>query len=98
MATKGTQLTTGGEEAAKGRGEKPRSLAIAEHGVDTGEEFAFLMSALIADIIAGRVNPSQANAIIGAGGKLLKIVEMQHKYGKPTANGKEAKTLILTQG
>lgn len=39
------------------------------------------MSALMSDIIAGRVTPSTGNAACNAGSKLLKVVEMQFKYG-----------------
>jgi len=39
------------------------------------------MSALMSDIIEGRVTPSVGNATCNAGGKLLKVVEMQYKYG-----------------
>jgi hypothetical protein len=46
-----------------------------------------MMSALMSDTISGRVSPQVANATINAGGKLLKVVEMQEKYGKPTAAG-----------
>lgn len=64
---------------------KARSVAIAEAGVSTGAEFASLMSALIADIAADRIDPRTANSICNAGGKLLKIVELQHKYAGPAA-------------
>ena len=60
---------------------QPRSLAISERGIHTGEDFANLMSCLMGDIISGRVTPSIGNATCNAGGKLLKIVEMQYKYG-----------------
>lgn len=43
------------------------------------------MSALMTDIISSRVTPAVGNAACNAGGKLLKVVEMQHKYG--TQNG-----------
>ena len=61
---------------------EPRSLAISERGVKTGGDFASLMSALMSDIIGGRVTPQVGNAACNAGGKLLKIVEMQYQYGK----------------
>lgn len=59
----------------------PRSSRVAADGVTTGEEFAKFMSALMADVIDGRINAGTANAACNAGGKLLKIVEMQYKYG-----------------
>lgn len=65
---------------------KPRSLTIAEAGVNTGKDFAQLMSALMSDLIAGRVTPSVGNAAVNAGGKLLKVVDMQYRYGSPEGN------------
>jgi len=61
--------------------EEPRSLVLAERGVKTGADFANMMSALMSDIIAERISPMIANAACNAGGKLLKVVEMQYKYG-----------------
>jgi hypothetical protein len=34
----------------------------------------------MSDIIEGAIDPQTSNAAVNAGGKLLKIVEMQHKY------------------
>ncbi len=60
---------------------EPRSLAIAESGIGTGNDFARCMSALMSDIIASRVTPQVGNAVCNAGGKLLKVVELQLRYG-----------------
>jgi|TARA_R100001086_G_scaffold213167_1_gene129116 hypothetical protein len=40
-----------------------------------------MMSGLMSDLVEGRVTPQVGNAVCNAGGKLLKIVEMNHKYG-----------------
>lgn len=72
---------------------EPRSLHISERGIRTGTDFANMMSALMSDIIAGRVTPQVGNAACNAGGKLLKIVEMQHQFGKPNTSG--SKEIIL---
>lgn len=69
-----------------------RSGPIAAAGVQTGEDFANLMSALMSDLIEGAITPIVANATVNAGGKLLKVVEMQYRYGSP----KESKPLSLT--
>ena len=76
---------------------KPRCLAISERGVNTASEFSQFMSALIHDVISGAVTSNVANAASNAGGKLLKVVEMQHKYGS-VAEGMEGrkKVLVLT--
>src|SRR5262245_35106985 len=72
----------------------PRSLAIAEKGIRTGSDFALMMSAVMSDLIDGRVTPSIGNATCNAGGKLLKVVEMQYRYGTQSG-GDGTKTLIL---
>lgn len=72
----------------------PRSLAIAEKGIKTGRDFANMMSALMSDLVAGRVTPNIGNATCNAGGKLLKVVEMQYKYGVQGRDPTE-RTLLL---
>ena len=74
---------------------EPKSLGIAAKGIDTGVQFARFMSALMTDLIEGRVSPGIGNAACNAGGKLLKVVELQHKYGTP-GPGRGSKVLDLT--
>ena len=65
--------------------QEPRSLSISKGGITTAEDFASLMSSVMSDVIDGRLSPPVANAVCNAGGKLIKIVEMQYKYaGKPS--------------
>ncbi len=68
----------------------PRALALAAAGVVTGQDFATLMSALMSDVIEGRIDPVTANSVCTAGARLLKVVEMQYKYAakepRPTFN------------
>lgn len=71
----------------------PRCVPIADAGISTGKDFAQLMSALIGDIASQRIDPRQANAICNAGGKLLRIVELQQKFGGPKD---EEKVLVLS--
>jgi hypothetical protein len=59
----------------------PRSLALAAKGIQTGHDFANVMSALMSDLIEGRIAPNIGNATCNAGGKLLKVVEMSYRYG-----------------
>lgn len=47
-----------------------------------------VMSALMSDVIEGNVTPQVANATVNAGGKLLKAVELQMKYGGTSEAGK----------
>ena len=73
---------------------RPRCLPVAAKGIQTSQDFAQLMSCLMADVVEGNVSPGVANATCNAGGKLLKIVEMQIKYGT-TAPGKPSKSINL---
>src|SRR5262245_11524136 len=73
----------------------PKSLAIAEKGIHTGAQFGTCMSALMADTLAGGVTPSVSNAVCNAGGKLLKVVEMQQRWGTQQTEG-GPRDLLLT--
>lgn len=70
----------------------PRALAISERGIRTGADFANVMSSLMGDLMAGRITPQVGNAVCNVGGKLLKIVEMQHRYG--TVGGKQEEKVL----
>lgn len=87
MAERGTRNAKGDPKTSS-----PRSSEISRGGVRTGEDFANLMSALMTDVIDGTITPNVANAAVNAGGKLLKVVEMQYRYGSP----KEQKALSIT--
>lgn len=39
----------------------------------------------MSDVLEGAISPNVANATVNAGGKLLKVVEMQYRYGTPKA-------------
>ncbi len=73
---------------------RPRSLEISDRGIKTGGDFADMMSALMSDLIAGRVTPQIGNATCNAGGKLLKVVEMQYKYGTTQSEGRREKRIL----
>lgn len=74
---------------------EPKSFLVAERGVRTAKDLATLMSALMADVLAMRVTSEDAKAVCGGAQTLLKVVELQYKYGKDTANG--GKELSLTE-
>jgi hypothetical protein len=60
-----------------------RSLTVGLSGVRTSKDFSDFMSGLMSDLVEGKVTPQIGNAACNAGGKLLKAVEMQYKYGSP---------------
>jgi hypothetical protein len=74
----------------------PRCNRIIEQGIHTAQDFAGAMSAMMSDIVAGRIDPMVANAVCNAGGKLLKAVEMQYKYGVK-GSGENKKVLRLVE-
>jgi len=77
---------------------QPRCIKIAQRGVRTGGDFASLMAALMSDVIEGRVSAQTANAACNAGGKLLKIVDMQIKYATKNGAGRERELNLLNSG
>ena len=74
----------------------PRCLEISEKGIETAQQFAQFMSALMSDVIAGRISPQKASASTTAGGKLLKVVEMKYRYGE-NGEGYNGKSLKLVE-
>lgn len=87
MSRRKTAMGTGKESLeATPASSEPTSRALAEAGIATGTQFANVMSALMSDVLGGRVSPGVANAACNAGGKLLKVVEMQYKYGTQSGN------------
>lgn len=89
------QASASNESTVVSRDDQPRALAISERGIRTSADFANVMSALMGDLIAGRVTPQVGNATCNVGGKLLKIVEMQHRYGTTGDSSGTVKTLLL---
>lgn len=74
---------------------QPKSLVVARKGLKTSKDFANFMAALMTDIVEGKVSPGMGNASCNAGGKLLKVVEMEYKYGTKDDKGNPNKTLTL---
>jgi hypothetical protein len=61
--------------------EPPKSLSIAARGISTSRDFRDFMSALMSDVISGRVTANVTNAACNAGGKMLKMVDLECRYG-----------------
>ena len=57
------------------------SRSTEYHNIRTGAQFAEAMSQLMTDIREGTVKPTVANSIRGAGMAMLKVVEMELKWG-----------------
>jgi hypothetical protein len=63
--------------------------------VKNSNRFKAAMSALMADLGNGLISESRANAICNAGGKLLKAVELEQRFGIRAPAGDGSKTLSL---
>jgi hypothetical protein len=88
--TSGNQSRSTGEtNMARGKkntqavADVPASAAIADRGISTAADFLRMMTALLSDTVTGRVQPQRANATCNVAGKIIRMVELQHKYGKP---------------
>lgn len=71
----------------------PRVHKFAARGIKTSRDFANMMSGLMADLIDGRVTPEVGNAVCNAGGKLLKMIDMEYRYGTKLGESKNVLTL-----
>jgi hypothetical protein len=52
--------------------DKSRSIALAERGISTTQEYCALLSAIMADVLNGDITPREANAMTNAVGQFLK--------------------------
>lgn len=73
----------------------PAAAKIADAGIRTGADFSLVMAALLGDVISGRIEPNRANSACNVAGKLIRMVEMQHKLGKQV-RGSDERLLALT--
>jgi hypothetical protein len=73
---------------------KMSAATIAADGVKDSEAFARLMSAVMSDVAKGSLVPALANAIVNAGGKLLKVFELEQRYGSKDAAGRKSITFV----
>ena len=80
---------------AKQQEQQPKSLPIAAKGIKTSGDFSDFMSAMMSDLVEGKLTPSVGNAACNAGGKLLKMVEMKYKYGSRSGGKQPRKTLTI---
>lgn len=85
----GIEEDVGGNTRAAAQKARANATGIAARGVKTSRDFAAVMSSLMSDILEERVEPRVANAVCNAAGKLLKIVELEHKYGAPSKSEPE---------
>jgi hypothetical protein len=59
----------------------PRCVEIADRGIKNSRDFRDFMSALMSDLAKGKIAANTGNAMCNAGGKMLKMVDLEYKYG-----------------
>jgi hypothetical protein len=82
-------------------GEEARSSQLAKLGIRTTQDFANVMSSLMADVLSGSVSAGRANAACNAGRQMLRAVELQLKYGTQndaTTNERTLRISTLAEG
>lgn len=66
-------------------------------GVSSGRDVAALLGALIADVMTDRVTPEKAAVVCNAVGKILRLVEMEYRWGtKEDPDGRRTIRLDVT--
>lgn len=67
----------------------PKCVAIAERGITNSQQAIEYLSALIADGSAGRVTTGLMHGTCNAMGKMLRVVEMEARFGTAIGSGQE---------
>lgn len=74
----------------------PKCLAIVGgDGIKTSHDFTKAMSAIMSDLVEGSITPGIANAMCNAGGKMLKMIDLESKYGRTFNSDNKPKILTL---
>ena len=73
-----------------------RSLRLARDGINNSRQFTEVFSGLIVDLAEQKMTASIANAMCNAGGKLLKMVELEIRYGQQVPG--EGRRLLTISG
>lgn len=84
MAFRRDKSSVRGKKVSTGASPNARSLKAARQGIQTSREFKEFMSRMMSDLVEGRIAPQTANAVCNAGSKLLRVVELEYRYGRPS--------------
>jgi hypothetical protein len=80
MAKQGKGVTKNDKARAQKAASRSAPL-IAGGDITNAQQFARVMSAILSDALTGAIKPAEGNLACNAAGKLLKVTEMQLKYG-----------------
>ena len=81
--------------ARNNRHPEAKVLSVSQKGVVSAYDFASFMSALMCDVVEGKIEPRTANAAVSVGRTLIKAVEMQHKYSRVVASPSQAPNQVM---
>ena len=73
---------------SSGVSEESKSRPIALSGLNSVDRISAFMSALVSDMMTGYVPAKVGNSVVNATGKILKGLELKHRWGA----GKDLKT------
>ncbi len=73
----------------------PHSVELGKRGIRTSQDFANVMSALMADVLSGEVSTGRANAACNVGRQMLRAVELQLKFGEKVNETTNERSLKL---
>lgn len=74
----------------------PRCVEIAEKGITNSQQTIRYLSALVADASAGRVTTGLVHGACNAVGKILRVVELESRYGTAKGSGQEKVLQFIT--
>jgi hypothetical protein len=77
------------KESGAGGARQSRSLASLKKGIRTADDFILTMTALMADLLDGSVDPATAQAVCLVGKNILKAAELQQIHGEITDDGRK---------
>lgn len=96
LAARQATAVFAGQQQPGDKGPKnSHSLPIAQRGIKTGFDTLDILNATITDVLEENISTSAANVVINATGKMLHVVELQMKYGRPRADLGGARDLQL---
>lgn len=82
MSDRKAKKQNGSNQEVVAAPEAPKSVQIASKGIRTAPDASEFLSALIGDTMTEAVPVRIANTSVNAMGKLLKVAELQLRYGK----------------
>ena len=73
----------------------PASLTVARKGIKSSSDFCEFYAAMISDVVSGQMTPQQANAACNGGDKIIKMLDLERKYGTRPDSPRRSMRLAL---